>query len=795
VASSLVKLVSSRLAQRASASNNAGFPDASPGSSIPAWGVDAGEAGKLKSIAGPVRGLPPQIFKESGMNVRILGFQQHPVVQACMRVITDVACTVPLRTYRDVDGKVEAPLINKLQKLLDAPSSSSTARQLRAAFALDFITYGNAFWRMVRLSPGGPVAALKRINPEGMQVVYVDQEQNVIAYMWIDHFGRVRTTAGEDIVHFRDLQLAPSWLPDVFGFPRVATALNSIAGDTEATKYVRQIVTNDGTPTLAFIMADQVGQADAETAQERWQQLNVERGRRGRAAFVGGVKDVKAIGFNLKDLEFPDLRRVSREDICAAIGVDPRMIGISSAIKDSGLSGSQYAEARSRLISHTVEPLLAVEEDALNASLSPEYGLMWIKYHRKTLQELVEDDKATSDRVTTEFIRGARSWEETREALHLDPTIKPTDTVWLPNTGQMVLASSVVIDLDEEDETPDPTAGTVTAVPKPGDPAGAAPVAAAKPEAEPAPEKNDKTPLKPDRSISHLTRSRLAKGIRLIERGVKLTTGQRQLLWSAFDSRATKEEAEYKRAALRRFGDEKESVRKIFDKQKAEADAHRSIETRDSADDALSSDDPYIQAALNAIKRGYKQDAEYYKNWINEFRALIGKTYTVAGQELLDELGLDFNLDNPAVYQAIQDRVEQLASYVTETSAKQVAAAVTVGRKAGMGIGDVAKLVDQTVFGGTAISRATMIARTETVGALNQGEHDTAKAQGVMQSKEWLTQQDDKVRDSHAELDGVRIDMDDIFDNGCAYPGDQNGDADEVINCRCTLLFYDEKAE
>jgi hypothetical protein len=63
-----------------------------------------------------------------------------------------------------------------------------------------------------------------------------------------------------------------------------------------------------------------------------------------------------------------------------------------------------------------------------------------------------------------------------------------------------------------------------------------------------------------------------------------------------------------------------------------------------------------------------------------------------------------------------------------------------------------------------------------------------------MRSKQWLTQGDDRVRDTHAAIDGERVDIGAAFSNGLRYPHDPVGPASEVVNCRCSLTFSDLEA-
>jgi len=410
-----------------------------------------------------VRTANPQEFKPEGATVRAEGFSRHPVVHACIRVVADIVASVPLVVLRE-RGNSESKVgeDHPLQRLLDYPGPRFTARQFRAKFAVDFLGYGNSFTQIERQGGQGRPVGLRAINAESIQSVWVDAEGDPRRYDYGNWSGIIVQVPVEDILHFRDLDMSRPFQPECFGFPRGATAIASIAADNEATKYVRQVVTNDGTPTFAVLLADEATQDDAQAMQSRYVARTVDRGKRGTPAFFGAVRDIKPLGFTLSDLEFPDLRRVSREDICAAFGVDPRMIGIASATSDAGLSGAQYAEARARLVQHTIEPMFSAFEDELNHWLAPEFGDVWITYDHDMLRDLVENDAETSERVRAEFKDSLRTWEEARRALKLPPVPIPTDTLAMTTGTQLVPAAVAVIDptavMDEppatDNETP-----------------------------------------------------------------------------------------------------------------------------------------------------------------------------------------------------------------------------------------------------------------------------------------------------------------------------------------------------
>lgn len=84
---------------------------------------------------------------------------------------------------------------------------------------------------------------------------------------------------------------------------------------------------------------------------------------------------------------------------------------------------------------------------------------------------------------------------------------------------------------------------------------------------------------------------------------------------------------------------------------------------------------------------------------------------------------------------------------------------------------------------------AKRIARTEIHNAQNMGIMQGYQDMGV-EYIQWNAAHDNRVRDTHIDLDGEIIPIGGVFSNGLMYPGDMLGSVEEVINCRCQALPY-----
>ena len=113
---------------------------------------------------------------------------------------------------------------------------------------------------------------------------------------------------------------------------------------------------------------------------------------------------------------------------------------------------------------------------------------------------------------------------------------------------------------------------------------------------------------------------------------------------------------------------------------------------------------------------------------------------------------------------------------------------ITEGYTSGKGINVVANMLTRR-FDQLETWEARRIARTEIHNSHNQGVMRIYHEVGVSYTQ-WIAADDDRTRESHAEINGEIIPFGEKYSNGLEYPGDTSGDIEEWINCRCSNAPY-----
>lgn len=133
--------------------------------------------------------------------------------------------------------------------------------------------------------------------------------------------------------------------------------------------------------------------------------------------------------------------------------------------------------------------------------------------------------------------------------------------------------------------------------------------------------------------------------------------------------------------------------------------------------------------------------------------------------------------------------LQNVVVQISRTTINQIEAAIQKGLAEGWGVDRVIKELEDSDI---TKWRARLIVRTETVKAINITQLAAADNEAYEMQKRWIAIDDNRTRKSHshAGVDGEQVDLDQPYSNGLMFPGDPNGEAEEVCNCRCTQGFF-----
>lgn len=138
---------------------------------------------------------------------------------------------------------------------------------------------------------------------------------------------------------------------------------------------------------------------------------------------------------------------------------------------------------------------------------------------------------------------------------------------------------------------------------------------------------------------------------------------------------------------------------------------------------------------------------------------------------------------SPIVEQEAGALITKFSTDINETTRTSIIENIREGLKNDESLEEISLRIN-TIFNYAEKNRSKLIARTESMNALNKGQLLAGKNAAEFPNKMWLTSRDGKVRESH-QIDGEVVGMNETFSNGFEYPNDYNE--------RCTMIVTNEE--
>lgn len=195
----------------------------------------------------------------------------------------------------------------------------------------------------------------------------------------------------------------------------------------------------------------------------------------------------------------------------------------------------------------------------------------------------------------------------------------------------------------------------------------------------------------------------------------------------------------------------------------------------------LTAADKTAMAYVNQVPAGVYAEGMNFATYEIEHGAKANTSFTLYDRNTVMELVAN---EPDLLPQAAFDKAKDKA-----WNSRHVTSAVTQAVLQGQTVPQLAA----SIAGIAAMDRraAMKAARTAMTSAHSLGKlkgYERAADMGIDVKKQWLAALDSRTRGSHRHLDGEVVELDAKFSNGLKYPGDPDGPASEVYNCRCTLV-------
>lgn len=726
------------------------------------------------------------------------GFSNSAVAYRCVDAIASNASSVPLQVARPDGSFIEPHQVSRLFN--KRPNSFMSARALKYLAFMQAELAGQAFvWQDRGETGQGDVTEMHLVYDQVDVIVDKPIAQrpttaNLLGFM-------IRRADGTQVPVLPEEML---WLRYPHPFDPLGclapwkAARHAVDMDAYAREWQRSSYKNGARPSSVIYVGDMGEQEFAATraayrssmqGPENAGKALLVRSQPGAGGQAGGRIAVERLTFTPEEMEYLESRMANADEVMLAFGV-PR---------DYLVGGTTYENrtaAKATLWSDTIRPKLEMVSSEIDLRMLPSDAEEAL-FDLSGVDALQDSQDSVANRTRASVYSDTLMIDEARAELGYDPlpggigqnTLTPYRALFAPVQGAAGTDAARSWDADFS-RLPQPTPDVGPVVERAVEAVlarllGTAPTQV---DARPTPRRPeltraDDTPSSPSladinaaydelegagrRAVQALAREQSARVLRDFDRLMKKP--ERSAAWLA--------EVRTEACALAR-----EQCLTLAPPDPEQVPAARLTDM-----DVASGPDGWEER----IRARDLFDPRYWRRRTGEvLRPFVERAWRRGGASIT----ADFDLDEPTVADALRDRIDELAGQVTATTEQVLRSQLLAhGVAEGESVPELRARI-QRVFTNLGDHRATMIARTETVGGYNQASFLAALDAGATR-KTWLSTDDKRTRRTHRTANGKTAAMNKRFElTESRWPADPTAPASQSIQCRCALTFEFEES-
>ncbi len=372
--------------------NLATFLNRSPVPQAPAGG---GGGGVFNILAG--RGSPTEQKYKRGM-------EQYGEVGTLFGIVSRLAENVGMlqwrlyrkqtdgrRVYREVEVRDQVVKHAAVQ-LLNKPNPLMNTFRFMETLDQHYEVTGEC-WAVAGFVPGfrsaGPTE-LWPMRPDRVKIV-TDRDDALTGYIYVSDDGEQVPLDKGDVIHV----MRPNPLDIYRGLSPVQALRTKLDANALATEYTRNFFKNSAEPGGIIEIEDRLDDDEFRELMYRWREQHQGVANAHRVAILEQGKWIDR-KYSMRDMAFPELAELSREDIREAFGYPKGMTGATDDVNKASADANERMFGR-----YLVRPRAQRFRDALNEQLLPMFGTTTKSLEFDFDDPVPEDREADSkDRIT-----------------------------------------------------------------------------------------------------------------------------------------------------------------------------------------------------------------------------------------------------------------------------------------------------------------------------------------------------------------------------------------------------------
>jgi len=509
------------------------------------------------------------------------------------------------------------------------------------------------------------------------------------------------------------------------GMPPLEAGKMSVVVDYKAAFYTSVFFDEGASPGGVISTEQKLGDKQFNRTREQFESRHQGFKKAHRIAVLEQGLKYTQTGLSQKDMEFGDLRKLTAERIYQIFGMKKAIV---SVVEDVNYATAR--EERKEWWEGTNIPLMSMTASALNFILFPQNSGLRALFDTTKVAALKE---ALKEKVDT----GHKLWQmgftanEVNQRLDMGFDTKPWRNV-----------AFVAVNIQPVERALNPPAPVAPPALPP-----ASEEEEEKPTASPSEEvpEEEAPPKKPPKALAE-------------NKSSDEDEAKNEQIWDNLFRKTSPLEDKFEKKVTRVFADmRRKTLENLYKNTKTPSDVDEEIFSEDARNISKFTDPIYEEA----LKIGFSTITEDVN---------LTKDLTNSDPEVIAFLTIK-TLQIKGIIQTIKNQIrnELIEAYQNGETIDSMADRI------------------RGVFN-TSKNRAKTIAKTEITGAANKGRYLAVNRSGYAK-KQWFTAMDERVRPQHRSMHGqvVSVGTPWVLPDGSSlrYPGDSEGPAHQIINCRC----------